>query len=82
MKFLTLMLLYHAQRSSLLPWGKGGATLDAVYALREMNTGRPFHVDLAKIAPTDWDHKRVLLSFILQNDGRGSQARFLLSPAK
>lgn len=72
--------LYNTRRQSPLPWGKGGAAPDAAHKVRGMSTGRPFQVDLAAIAPQDWDHKRIVLSFLLQNAGRHSQARFILTP--
>ena len=70
--------LYDARRNSVLPWGKAGVTADVVRVQAAMNTGRPFLLDLARLAPADWDHRRILLSFILQNAGRDSQARVIL----
>ena len=72
--------LYDSKRRSALPWGKGGAAADVVHRQNELDTGRLFPIDLARIAPHDWDRKRILLSFLLQNAGRGSQARFILRP--
>ena len=71
--------LYNKGRSSALPWGQGGAAPDVSLLQSEMNEGKPFLINLARIAPPDWDQKRVLLSFILQNAGRGSKARITLT---
>ena len=73
--------LYDSRRDSRLPWGAGGATADVVDPQPAMNRGRSFLVDLSQVAPPDWSHKRALLSFILQNAGRGSRARFILTAA-
>ena len=70
--------LFDAHRTSPFPWGKGAAMADVCVLKREMNTGKSFRVDLSRIAPPDWDRKRILISFILQNAGRGSKARIKL----
>lgn len=67
-----------AARDAALPWGKGGAVADVVRRQYEMNTGRPFVVDLDRLAPPGWNGRRVLLSFVLQNAGAGAQARVTL----
>lgn len=71
--------LYDPRRDQALPWGAGGATPHAVLRRNEMNTGRPFLVDLDRLAPPNWDRKRVLVSFLLQNAGAGSRARVVLA---
>ena len=71
--------LFDKRRSAALPWGKGGAAPDVALLQSEINAGKPFSVELARIAPPDWDKKRVLLSFTLQNAGRGSKARITLT---
>lgn len=73
--------LYNPRRDAPLPWGKGGAVPDAARLRKEMTTGAPFRIDLTEIAPPDWDRKRILLSFVLQNAGRDAQARLVLEPA-
>ena len=72
--------LYDARRDAVLPWGRGGAAPGAARKEAGMNTGKPFVIDLDKIAPPDWDGRRVLVSFILQNAGAGSRARIALTP--
>ncbi len=72
--------LYDAQRNSQLPWGKGGAVPDQARLIQEISTGRPFTLNLSKIAPPDWNGQRVLLTFLMQNAGRGSQAKWTLKP--
>ncbi|MDQ2799778.1 MAG: hypothetical protein M3Y13_09065, partial [Armatimonadota bacterium] len=71
--------LYNPKRNSPLPWGKGGATPDRAIFKAEMDSGKPFAIDLARLAPPNWNRKRILISFILQNAGRDSQARFTLT---
>lgn len=44
-----------------------------------LNTGRPFEIKLAKIAPADWNRRRIMMTFWMQNTGRGSQAKFTLA---
>lgn len=70
--------LFSAKRTSVLPWGRGAAVADVCLFRQEMNTGKPFLVDLSRLAPANWDRKRILISFLLQNASRGSQARLLL----
>ena len=72
--------LYSTSRTSTLPWGTGSATANNVIYEAGMNTGTSFQVVLANVAPSDWNHKRVILSPIIQNAGGGSQARIMLSP--
>jgi hypothetical protein len=45
-----------------------------------MRTG--FTVDLDRLAPPDWDGRRVVLTFFLQDAGSGAAARFTLDGAK
>lgn len=71
--------LFDAARDSMLPWGKGGATADEVVKSDDLAAGRPFVLELAKLAPTAWDGRRVILSFWLQNAGAGSRAKLELS---
>jgi hypothetical protein len=71
--------LYDATRDSAWPWAKGGAVPDQTIRREEMNTGQPFEISLADWAPEDWNGKRLVLSFILQNAGGDSRARFVLS---
>ncbi len=72
--------LYDTRRGAVLPWGRGGAVPNAARKEAGMSTGKPFLVDLDKIAPPDWDGRRVLISFVLQNAGAGSRARIALTP--
>lgn len=71
--------LYDPQRSSKLPWGKTTATPDQTILQPAMHTGRPFDITLARIAPTDWNHQRVIVTCLLQNAGRHARAKFTLS---
>lgn len=71
--------LYDPQRNSELPWGKGGAAPDQVIFQSALNTGVPFEIDLPRIAPADWNQQRIIVTFIVQNAGRNSQAKFTLT---
>jgi hypothetical protein len=71
--------LFDAARDSVLPWGKGGATADEVIKKDEFDTGQPFVLDVERLAPPDWNGRRVILSFWLQNPGAGSRARLELT---
>ena len=64
--------LYNASRDAALPWAKGLAVPDQALQRSEINRSRPFTIDLARIAPPNWNRKRIVLSFVLQNAGRGS----------
>ncbi len=68
---------YRSSRSAVLPWGKGGAHVDAAITCPQMKTGKPFLVPIAAAAPSDWNG-RVTLTPILQNRGAGSCARINL----
>ena len=72
--------LYDPTRTSGLPWGEGTAVPDQAVLENGMNTGQPFSVDLAQYAPQDWNHRRVIISPIMQNAGYGSYARIILRP--
>jgi hypothetical protein len=72
--------LYDPRRTSALPWGKGGQA-DRAIQRAEMNGGQPFRIDLGELAPPDWDRHRVLITFLLQNAGKGSRARIALTRA-
>ena len=71
--------LYNAQRDSVLPWGKGGATADQNIVQKALDNGRTFEIDLARLAPPDWNRKRVILSFMMQNAGKNAHAQWVLS---
>ena len=70
--------VFNARRTTALPWGKGAALADLCLLKSEVDTGKAFSIELAQLAPPDWDHKRILMSFILQNAGRGSKARIIM----
>ena len=71
--------LYDPQRNSALSWGKGGAAPDQVIFQSAINTGDYFEIDLPRIAPADWNQQRVIVTFLIQNAGRNSQAKFTLT---
>jgi hypothetical protein len=72
--------LYDPTRTSTLPWGEGTAVPDQAVFENDMNTGQPFTVDLAQYAPPDWNHRRIIVSPMMQNAGYGSYARLILRP--
>ncbi len=72
--------LYDPTRTSSFPWGEATAVPDQAIFEPGMNTGQPFTVDLARIAPPDWNRKRVIVSPVMQNAGYGSYARMVLRP--
>lgn len=72
--------LYDPTRTSALPWGEGTAVPDEAILESGMNTGQPFTVDVDALAPPDWNHRRIILSPIMQNAGYGSYARMILRP--
>lgn len=71
--------LYDAGRDSALPWAGGRATPDHARLQDAMNRGRPFVIDLARLAPAGWNRGRIVLTFLLQNAGRGSRAKWAVS---
>lgn len=73
--------LYDPTRTSGLPWGQGTAVPDQAILEPGMNTGQPFTVDIAQYAPADWNHRRIIVSPVMQNAGYGSYARLVLRPA-
>ncbi len=72
--------LYDPTRTSSFPWGEATAVPDQAILEPGMNTGQTFTVDLAQLAPPDWNHKRVIISPVMQNAGYGSYARMILRP--
>ena len=70
---------YDTQRNAVLPWGKDGATADQTIVQKAIDNGRAFEIDLARIAPPDWNRKRVILTFVMQNAGKDARAKFVLS---
>ncbi len=72
--------LYDPTRNSPLPWGKKTAVPDVAVFENSMNTGQPFLVNLAQYAPPEWNHKRVIISPMMQNAGYGSYARLIFRP--
>ena len=73
--------LYDANRDAVLPWGKGGAIPDHIFTRSGMDTGKAFSINLARLAPPDWNGHRILLTLILQDAGRDAWARVQLSGA-
>ena len=71
--------LYDPQRNSKLTWGKGEATPDQAILQRALDTGRSFEINLLRVAPADWNRQRILVTFVLQNAGRHSRAKFTLT---
>lgn len=71
--------LYNPQRDSALPWGRGGALPDQATFQNALKTGGAFQIKLSRIAPRDWNHKRIILTFVMQDAGAGSRARFVLT---
>ena len=54
-------------RASALPWGKPGGA-ERIIAQPALDNGRAFALNLARLAPPDWNGKRVIYSFILRDD--------------
>jgi len=74
----TKSVLYHAglydpARSGALPWGTMQPPTQAV----QMPGDAPWKIDLAGLAPRDWN-RRVIVTFLMENCGRGSRAKFTL----
>ena len=68
---------YNAKRTSALPWGKGGATVDTAYVVPALTHDKgTFLMEITRSAPVGWN-KRILLTPILQNEGVGAQARLI-----
>ena len=63
-----------------LPWGKGGGA-DQFIAQPAIGNGRPFALDLARLAPRDWDGRRVIVSFVLRDAGREARAKWEIEGA-
>lgn len=53
---------------------------EALLFQKEMRSGQPFVVTLARLAPPGWNGRRVCVTFVLRNAGRGAQARIALTP--
>jgi hypothetical protein len=70
--------LYDSQTSTL-PWNTVSTAPGETNLQRALDTERPFEINLARLAPTDWNRKRVTVTFLLQNTGRYSQAKFTLT---
>lgn len=71
---------YNPSRTSTLPWGKGGATVDKSFAMSALaHTDGAFFMDIARNAPPGWNG-RILLTPILQNEGAGVQTRLIFRP--
>lgn len=76
--------VFDAGRMAALPWGKRGATADAVVAesaLNRANAGKStLTLELAKNAPDGWAgaERRAIVTFWMDSTGAGSQARFVL----
>ena len=54
-------------RASALPWGKPGGA-ERIIVQSALDNGRAFALNLARLAPPDWNGKRVIYSFILRDD--------------
>jgi hypothetical protein len=70
---------YQVRRQSVLPWGKGKATVDVAHRQPGIDTGVPFTINIVKDAPKSWDG-RIILTPILQDMGADSDARITLKP--
>ena len=64
-------------------WGKAGKC-DALVLQPAIDSGRSFALDLEKLAPRDWNGRRVLVSFMLRTAGRtagrDARAKWVMSP--
>ena len=65
-------------RAEPLPWGANEPAPNPVYQ-RKLKSGAPWIIDIQRLAPPDWDGKRVRFSFIMRDTGRGSSAKFMLT---
>ncbi|MEP6987587.1 MAG: hypothetical protein ABI970_18425, partial [Chloroflexota bacterium] len=65
--------LYHTERDATIPWGTGRQA-DIVV---QLTLSDPIALELKKYAPVNWDG-RAVLSFIMQNTGAQTRARFTL----
>ncbi len=72
---------YRWAQTVALPWGKSGVA-DRLIVQPNLDRKRPFTLDLARLAPADWNGRRVILSFIVRAAGRNAHAKFSLTPQK
>ena len=67
-----------AARAAVLPWGQGGRA-EALVAQPDINTRQSFTLDLTRLAPPDWNRRRVIISFVLSDAGRGARAKWMIA---
>ena len=72
--------IYSPYPDSTFPWGKG-KTVDVNIKKNEFNTAQDFIMDINGNAPTNWNKKRIIISFIMRNTGANSRARIMLKSA-
>ena len=70
--------LYDQTRAEPLPWGANEPAPRPVFE-RKLKSGEPWIIDITRLAPPDWDGKRVRFSFVMRDTGRGSSAKFVLA---
>lgn len=75
--------LFCSTRNARLPWCKGRSTADLVLPQPALDTGRPFFLNLARLAPPAWNRHqaRIRLCFLMQDAGKGSRTRISLTRA-
>ncbi len=68
--------IYSPNRTALMPWG----TKTQANQVVRVDSLKYFTVDLNKYAPASWDtiQRRAIISFILQNTGNNTRAKFTI----
>ena len=66
-----------AAREAEWPWGKRGVA-DAYIFQSDINNGRAFTLDLTRLAPANWNGRRVILSFVLREAARDARAKWTM----
>ncbi|BCM91585.1 hypothetical protein IAD21_03460 [Abditibacteriota bacterium] len=60
-------------------WQEKRLTGNRIILEKAMINGRPFEINLRRLAPPEWSGQRVVVTFIMQNTGRGSRAQIVLA---
>ena len=71
--------IFDIDRTSELPWGKGGRSADVMVQHSELDGSQPLTFDVDAHAPAEWsegDSRRSIISFWMENTGVESQAVF------
>ena len=67
-------------RNATLPWGKSGSADQFIERSDDIRAGRSFALDLATLAPRDWNGRRVVFSFLMRDAKSNSRAKWTMTP--